>query len=96
MRPSLACVPPVLVGLALAPAAASAPAGSHAVSMFLPRGISANCARWLRSKRVLAEPRVQRGGLQALLAGPIRAERARGYGGWFSVKPPAQRADLRR
>jgi hypothetical protein len=72
---------------ALASTAASAPAGrSHAVSIFAPRGTVANCARVLPLKRVVAGPRLLRGAMQALLAGPTRAERARGYGGWFSAK----------
>jgi spore germination protein GerM len=37
-------------------------------------------------KRVVASPALLKGAMQALLAGPKRAERARGYGGWFSVK----------
>jgi hypothetical protein len=87
MRPSLAIAAPALVALALALTAASAPAGtSHAVSIFAPRGISASCARVFPLMRVVAGPRLLRGALQALLAGPTRAERARGYGGWFSVK----------
>jgi hypothetical protein len=86
MRPSLAFAAPALVGFALASTAAAAPAGkSHAVSIFAPRGISADCARVLPLKRVVAEPRLLRGAMQALLAGPTKAERARGYGGWFSV-----------
>jgi sporulation and spore germination protein len=85
MRPSLAFAAAGL--LALAPTAASTPAGrSHSVSVFAPRGISANCARVFPLKRVVPEPRLLRGAMQALLAGPTRAERARGYGGWFSVK----------
>ena len=87
MRPSLASAAPALVALALASTPASAPGGkSHAVSIFAPRGIGADCARVLRLKRVVTEPRLLRGAMQALLAGPTRAERARGYGGWFSAK----------
>jgi hypothetical protein len=37
-------------------------------------------------KQVVVVPRLLRGTMQALLAGPARAERARGYGGWFSAK----------
>jgi Sporulation and spore germination len=87
MRPSLAFAASALLVLALASTAASASAGtSHTVSIFAPRGVSANCARVLPLTRVVAGPRLLRGAMQALLAGPTRAERARGYGGWFSVE----------
>ena len=87
MRPSLAFAAPALVALALAATAASAPAGkSHTVSVFAPRGIGPNCAHVLPLKRVVVGPRLLRGSMRALLAGPTRAERARGYGGWFSAR----------
>jgi hypothetical protein len=87
MKPSLAFAALALVAFALASTAASAPAAkSHAVFIFAPRGISANCARVLPLKRIVAGPRLLQGAMQALLAGPTRAERAHGYGGWFSAK----------
>lgn len=69
-----------------APAATQGPAGTHAISIYAPRGTSVNCARVLPLKRVVASPALLKGAMRALLAGPTRAERARGYGGWFSVK----------
>lgn len=60
-------------------------ARTHAVSIYAPRGASGNCARVLPLKRVVASP-VLKGAMQALLAGPSKAERARGYGGWFSTR----------
>ena len=86
MRPLLALAVPLVV-LALVPAAASAPAGrTHAVSIFAPRGTSTSCGRVLPLKRVVVRPRLLRGAMQALLAGPTRAERSRGYAGWFSIE----------
>ena len=76
-----------LIVAALAPALASGAAPkSHAVSIYVPRGVTKDCARVQPLKRVVAGPGLLRGALQALLAGPTKAERARGYGGWFSAK----------
>jgi sporulation and spore germination protein len=36
--------------------------------------------------RTVASPAVLTGAMRALLAGPTAAERARGFGGWFSAK----------
>ena len=69
-----------------APAATQGPAGTHAISIYAPHGTSVNCARVLPLTRVVASPALLKGAMRALLAGPTRAERARGYGGWFSVK----------
>ncbi len=69
-----------------APAATQGIARTHAISIYAPRGASSNCARVLPLKRVVASPALLKGAMQALLAGPTKAERARGYGGWFSVK----------
>lgn len=69
-----------------APAATEAASGTHAVSIYAPRGAGVDCARVLPLKRVVASPALLKGAMRALLAGPTKAERARGYGGWFSVK----------
>lgn len=69
-----------------APAATQTIAKTHAISIYAPRGASIDCARVLPLKRVVAPPALLKGAMQALLAGPTKAEQARGYGGWFSVK----------
>ena len=83
----------ILVAAALlTTAAASAVSGTqasakmHVVSIFAPRGASNDCARVLPLKRTIETPTLLKGAMQALLAGPTKAERARGYGGWFSAK----------
>lgn len=58
----------------------------HAVVIYAPHGISNNCARVLPLTRVVPAPALLSGAMRALLAGPTKAERARGYGGWFSTK----------
>ena len=67
----------------IAPAAAS---GRHAVRIYAPRAASGDCTRVLPLQRTVTSPAVLRGAMRALLAGPTAAERARGYGGWFSRK----------
>lgn len=76
-----------LVALTLVPTAASArdPA-RHSVAVFAPRGVGSACGRVLPLRRVVFGPQLLRAAMQALLAGPTKAERARGYGGWFSAK----------
>jgi hypothetical protein len=59
---------------------------SQVVTIYAPRGTSNNCARVLPLKRIVAVPALLKGTIQALLAGPTKSERARGYGGWFSAK----------
>jgi hypothetical protein len=57
------------------------------VHVYAPRsGPGANCARVYPLKRTVRKPAVLTGAMRALLAGPTAAERARGYGGWFSGK----------
>ncbi len=57
------------------------------VSVFFPRGAaSADCSRVGALSRRVEKPAVLRGALRALLRGPTSAERARGYGGWFSTR----------
>ena len=81
----LAAVP--CAALTLVSSASSTPVGKpHAVVIYAPRGISGNCARVLPLKRVVPAPALLNGAVRALLAGPTTPERARGYGGWFSVK----------
>lgn len=72
--------------LVLVSTAASTPAPkTQLVSICAPRGISSSCARVLPLKRFVAAPALLKGAMKALLAGPSTAERARGYGGWFSA-----------
>ena len=77
-----------VVVLALTVAADSSdatPARDVAVKIYVPRGaVGAGCDRVLPLRRNVAAPRVLSGALRALLRGPTAAERARGYGGWFS------------
>jgi hypothetical protein len=73
--------------LALVSTASPVPSGTtHVVSIYAPRGVSNDCARVLPLRRVVRGPALLRGTMQALLAGPTKAERVRGYGGWFSAK----------
>lgn len=66
---------------------ASAPADRAAVDIFAPRGApGTNCARVLPLARRVTKPAVLTGAMRALVAGPTASERARGYGGWFSVR----------
>lgn len=74
-----------LVAVASTQAATQGAIRTQAVSIFAPRGTGSNCARVLPLKRLVRSPAVLKGAVQALLAGPTRTERARGYGGWFSV-----------
>jgi spore germination protein GerM len=77
----------VCTGLALASAVPSTPgARTHAVVIYAPRAVSNNCTRVLPLQRFVPAPAVLKGAVRALLAGPTRAERTRGYGGWFSAK----------
>lgn len=83
-----------VVGLALvlaltASQAASQPDATAATSrssvwIYAPRSGGASCDRVAPLHRTVAGPAVLTGSMRALLAGPTRAERARGYGGWFS------------
>lgn len=85
MRGALALAVVALAAGATVSTAASAPATeSHVVSIFAPRGTAAGCARVFPLRRIVTGPRVLDGAMRALLAGPTRRERARGFGGWFS------------
>ena len=66
-------------------ASAAAPR-THTVWIYAPRGASQSCTRVLPLRRTVTAPAVLAGAMRALLAGPTVAERARGYGGWFSRK----------
>lgn len=76
-----------LVALALVSTAAPEAGGRpHTVAVFVSRGVGSNCGRVLPLPRTVYGPQLLRGAMQALLAGPTRVERARGYSGWFSAK----------
>lgn len=56
------------------------------VKVFFPRGDPGlSCKRVFPVVRVVAKPAL-REAMAALLRGPTKAERANGYGGWFSSK----------
>jgi hypothetical protein len=66
-------------------AAAPAEAGATVrVKVFFPKGTGGPCGRVVPVWRRVQAPAVLRGAMTALLRGPTKAERARGYGGWFS------------
>lgn len=71
---------------AAAPATAEPSAGRALVQVFVPRGTSADCGRVFALPRRVVRPAVLTGAMRALVAGPTSAERARGYGGWFSSR----------
>ena len=57
------------------------------VSIYAPRGDPGrSCTRVFPLQRAVRKPAVLEGAMRALLAGPTRAERRRGYGGWFSAR----------
>jgi hypothetical protein len=83
--------PPVLVCafvvLAAGPAAAVPQADERtSVKIFAPRRGSEVCSRVFPLARVVRGPRILRATMAALVAGPTRAERRRGYRGFFSAK----------
>jgi hypothetical protein len=87
MKCALALAVLTVAALALVSTASPGPiATTHVVSIYVPRGISNDCARVLPLRRVVEGPAVLKGTMQALLAGPTKAERTRGYGGWSSAK----------
>lgn len=82
----VACAAVITAGwVAIRPTAVES-ASDHTVSIYAPRAAGSDCARVYPLTRHVEAPRLLRGALQALLAGPTRGERARGYGGWFSSK----------
>jgi hypothetical protein len=81
----------ILGALALAPSSGSGLRGSEAsyakVKVFFPRGVVGNsCGRVFAVGRSVRRPALLTGAMKALLAGPTKAERKKGYGGWFSAK----------
>lgn len=68
------------------PASSLRSESARTVSIYVPRGVGADCGRVFPLERRVAPPRLLGGAMRALLAGPTRTERARGYGGWFSRK----------
>ncbi len=96
MKRALAPAVLTVAALALVSTASPAPSGTaHVVSIYAPRGVSNDCARVLPLRRVVRGPALLRGTMQALLAGPTKAERVRGYGGWFSAKTAGHLAPAR-
>ncbi len=86
MKKALALAVLVIAALAVASRAIPTPdASQHVVLIYMPRGTSDNCARVLPLKRLVPAPALVSGAMRALLGGPTRAERRRGYGGWFSA-----------
>ncbi|HEY6960382.1 MAG TPA: GerMN domain-containing protein [Gaiellaceae bacterium] len=80
--------------LALWPAAPGS-TGARTVAIYAPRAAGTDCARVYPLTRRVVGPRVLRRTLEALLAGPTRNERARGYGGWFSARTAGHLRDVR-
>lgn len=68
---------------------------AHGVLIYAPRGASNTCARVLPLTRVVEGPALLKGAMQALLVGPTKAERARGFGGWFSAKTAGHLGSVR-
>ena len=76
-----------LLGTGITASARAEPTADRAlVEVFFARGSSASCSRVQALPRRVLRPAVLTGALRALVAGPTRAERARGYGGWFSSR----------
>lgn len=87
MKWALALAGLIFAALAVVSTASPSPAATtHVVSIYAPRGVGSSCARVLPLRRVVETPALLTGAMQALLVGPTKAERARGFGGWFSVK----------
>jgi hypothetical protein len=79
-----------VLAMAASVGADAAPQGSAravGVEIYAPRDSPGrNCARVFPLARTVPAPAVLTGTMRALLRGPTAAERARGYGGWFSAK----------
>ncbi len=66
---------------------ATPPSGLARVKIYVPRGaLGKRCDRVVPLVRTVHSPAVLTGAMRELLRGPTRAERVRGYGGWFSAK----------
>jgi hypothetical protein len=67
-----------------------------AVNVFFARGAPGrDCDRVTPVRRTVVFPALLRGALTELLAGPTAAERARGYGGWFSARTAGRLRSVR-
>jgi hypothetical protein len=75
----------VCLGLAPLRTEPAAAANGRTVWIYAPRAANASCTRVLPLPRVVSTPAVLTGAMRALLAGPTKAERGRGNGGWFSA-----------
>jgi hypothetical protein len=97
MRRALPTVSALLItALAIvSPLPAALSARGSTVSIYAPRGTGNDCTRVLPLRRVVAPPAVLTGAMQMLLRGPTRAERARGYGGWFSARTAGRLRSVR-
>ena len=84
-----------LIAGALGMAAAAGTAAPRTISIYVPRSIGSDCTRVFPLQRTVAAPRVLEGAMRALLAGPTRAERRRGFGGWFSAKTAGRLRSVR-
>jgi spore germination protein GerM len=85
----------VLSAASSAPAEARGVVEKRAVSIYAPRGSSIDCARVLPLRRLAGGRTPLKSAMQALLAGPTKAERARGYRGWFSTKTAGHLTSVR-
>lgn len=74
----------VLVAALTAAPSSAVPGTPYAVSIYAPHDGGGSCSRVFPLKRFVVTRTPLRAAMQALLAGPTAAERARGYGGWFS------------
>lgn len=84
------------VGTAIGAASTAGTAGTAKVKVYFPRGATGtSCARVHARARTVATPGVLRGAMAALLRGPTRAERARGYRGWFSARTAGRLRSVR-
>ena len=76
-----------LVSVGASARAASVPSTRVPVKVFFPRGSPGiRCDHVVARRRLVRPPAVLREAMSALLRGPSAAERARGYGGWFTAR----------
>lgn len=77
----------VAVSLVAFFASDASPSRTVQVKVFFPRSDpGVPCDRVFAVPRRVSAPAVLKGAVEALLRGPIDAERRRGYGGWFSAR----------
>jgi hypothetical protein len=84
MTVAAAVIAAVVAAAVAALVASAATPTPRTVRIYGPRATSPSCTRVFPLKRTVDSPAVLAGAMRALLAGPTAAERARGYGGWFS------------